>query len=530
MPTAEALTRVAHATQVLMEAVSDAERERAIKKLEAQMAATFRAQGRAVLRAFTQFKRHFVESSLDTSIESILETALKVTVPQMVKDFTGAAVAGYEWGYGDLARSMELQDAFSLAHPEAVQWAEARSAARVAGVNATTKKSIRDLIVHGLENGESYGSVQRSIKRQFEEFAVRSPLAHIQSRAELVAVTEMGEAYEAGAARLSGELTDAGIDQEKKRAGPNDGHTSEACKSDLAAGWIPKAQAFPSGIMSGLEHPGCRHTTLYRVARGPVETPVPAPETAPQAVPEPAVVPGPVRARVGMAAPTTAGLEGQAAVLCQVYELGSLPPKVQASILAGIRDVIGPSHVRLGRLGFQKAGQKSYGRARQFGDVLEIEIQKSFALKAAKKQAEGRANFAAWREERIGYYKKAIADPARARLKSSNEMELEAFRATTRWAIMESAEDPIRAAMQHEAWHIMDYATGRSLRNRFDSAISAAGAWDLVAQVSQYGRSSMGELFAETGAAISSGVEIPAKLARIFKKVVKDAGLTVPGV
>ena len=236
--------------------------------MQKKMAATFRAQGRAVLRDFVRFKRHFAEAAIDTSIESMIESALKVTIPAMVKDFSATGLAGYEWGYADLANNMGMQDAFSLAHPDAVKWADKRAALRVAGVNNTTKNDIRSLIVHGLENGESYGSVQRSIKRQFTQFAVGSPLEHIQSRAELVAVTEMGEAYEAGAATLSDELEAHGIEQEKSRVGPNDDRTSDACAADLAAGWIAKSEPFPSGISYGLEHPGCRHGTIYRVARG----------------------------------------------------------------------------------------------------------------------------------------------------------------------------------------------------------------------------------------------------------------------
>jgi len=247
--------------------------------MQKKMAATFRAQGRAVLRDFVRFKRHFAEAALGASIESMIEGALKVTIPTMTKDFSATGLAGYEWGYADLASNLGMQDAFSLAHPDAVKWANKNAAMRVSNVNKTTKKGIRNLISYGLDNGESYGEVARSIKRQFTQFAVGSPLEHIQSRAELVAVTEMGEAYEAGAATLSDELEAHGIEQEKSRVGPNDGHTSDACIADLAAGWIPKSQAFPSGIMSGLEHPGCRHGTIYRVSRAGEE-----PEAVPSIV------------------------------------------------------------------------------------------------------------------------------------------------------------------------------------------------------------------------------------------------------
>jgi hypothetical protein len=243
------------------------ERKKATDRMQKKMAALFRAQGVEVLKGFERFRRHFIEAGLESAIDAMLDDALSVNMPEMTKAFTAVATQGYEWGYADLANNLGLQDAFSLAHPDAVAWAEKRAAVRVSGVNDTTKKHIRNLITHGLEEGESYSSVARSIKNQFEQFAVGSPLEHIQSRAELVAVTEMGEAYEGGAATLSDELESYGIKQEKSRVGPNDDRTSDACRADLAAGWIPKEQPFPSGIMFGLEHPGCRHGTIYRVSR-----------------------------------------------------------------------------------------------------------------------------------------------------------------------------------------------------------------------------------------------------------------------
>jgi len=89
----------------------------------------------------------------------------------------------------------------------------------------------------------------------------------LNNRAELVAVTEVGNAYEEGSRIMANRLNLAGLQIEKRWAGPNDDRTSKNCQDNLAAGWIPLADAFPSGAQQPLDHPGCRHTALYRRIR-----------------------------------------------------------------------------------------------------------------------------------------------------------------------------------------------------------------------------------------------------------------------
>jgi hypothetical protein len=64
-------------------------------------------------------------------------------------------------------------------------------------------------------------------------------------------------------------LVQAGLEMEKKWEGARDSKTSKACLSNMDIGWIPIAQAFPSGAMQPLNHPGCRHTALYRRMKTP---------------------------------------------------------------------------------------------------------------------------------------------------------------------------------------------------------------------------------------------------------------------
>jgi len=233
--------------------------------------AWFRWQGKEIVKRLERFKQYFAEASIGSTLDREIQAALDVTAAEGIDFISDGMLDGYVWGYADLNANVGLEDAFSLQHPDAVQWARDNAAVDVSKVNDTTKKHIRNLIEHGLDEGESYSSVARSIKSQFEEFAVGAPQQHISSRAEMVAVTEMGNAYEAGARRLVDEIEAAGITMEKRRGGPNDGVTSDECRADLQAGWIPADEAFPSGIMDGLHHPGCRHHTQYRVSRNEEE-------------------------------------------------------------------------------------------------------------------------------------------------------------------------------------------------------------------------------------------------------------------
>jgi hypothetical protein len=68
---------------------------------------------------------------------------------------------------------------------------------------------------------------------------------------------------------MADRLVQAGLEMEKKWEGARDSRTSKACLSNMDIGWIPIAQAFPSGAMQPLNHPGCRHTALYRRMKTP---------------------------------------------------------------------------------------------------------------------------------------------------------------------------------------------------------------------------------------------------------------------
>jgi len=93
----------------------------------------------------------------------------------------------------------------------------------------------------------------------------------------MVAVTEIGNALEAGSAITAKELQDAGLVMEKSWLTVGDDRVcSEECELNEAQGWIPLDEPFASGHMHPLAHPACRCTALQRrvagVARGAEQT------------------------------------------------------------------------------------------------------------------------------------------------------------------------------------------------------------------------------------------------------------------
>ncbi len=205
------------------------------------------------------------------------------------------------------------------------------------------------------------------------------------------------------------------------------------------------------------------------------------------------------------------------------YGLTDLPLTTQRAVVSGISDAISGKGLRLADIGYQKAGGKSYGRARKYGNTVEIRFQKTFLRNAEKKAQEQAERFAVYKAERVAYFEQAIADPARSRLLQQNTMKLERLQSTTRWSVLESAEDPIRAVAQHEAYHALDFASGNMLSARLSKRLTENNLWGVVPQISDYACTDSSELFAELGAAIGSKVSIPKELVQVFEEVVNNA-------
>ena len=163
--------------------------------------------------------------------------------------------------------TVNMSPSFTLANPKAVEYLNRYGADLVTKVNQTTKDQLRTIISHATEEGWSYSKTSKEIRSKFDGFSERKPQLHIRNRAELIAVTETGNAFEKAAMIQAEALQQAGLPMEKSWNTVGDDHVSDGCQKNEDAGWIPIDEPFPSGDMQPLRFPGCRCNLQTRWAR-----------------------------------------------------------------------------------------------------------------------------------------------------------------------------------------------------------------------------------------------------------------------
>lgn len=261
-----------------------AKAERMVRPLDLAMRKGFRQQGSLFVRKLRSMKAKFSESSGDpfaahaerlnaTFSEAITpadwQLAWYETEQATVKLFSApvdkAVKKALEIGAVAQIADLALGIKWNLKNPRALAYLDNYGAAMVAGVNDTTKQILQTLISKAAEEGWSYQRTAEAITERFEQFAVGKPQEHIDSRAHLVAVTEIGNAYAEGNLIVARDLAEAGIGVEKYWSTVGDGNVSDDCRKNEEADWIDINDVFPSGDQRPLRFPGCRCDLLTRI-------------------------------------------------------------------------------------------------------------------------------------------------------------------------------------------------------------------------------------------------------------------------
>lgn len=191
------------------------------------------------------------DATFAAALEAILETALGR-------------------GAGDVIAEIGIRTVvtFDVGDPAVAAWLTEHAAERIAGIDDVTRAAVRRILVDAADNGWSYARTAKALKERFAGFAARSPLAHLRSRAELIAVTEIGDAYE-HAGRVVADLARAqGLHLEKLWVVAGDDRVCVICAPAGAEGWIPDdgTTSFANGFDGPLGHPGCRCALARRTA------------------------------------------------------------------------------------------------------------------------------------------------------------------------------------------------------------------------------------------------------------------------
>ena len=115
-----------------------------------------------------------------------------------------------------LIAELAVDTSFLLTNPRAVVYLQQHGYGLISQIDAVTRGNIATIVNNGVAEGWSYDRVAKEISSLYSEMAVGKPQLHIDSRAHLIAVTESGNAYEAGNSILVADLQDAGLQMEKK--------------------------------------------------------------------------------------------------------------------------------------------------------------------------------------------------------------------------------------------------------------------------------------------------------------------------
>lgn len=267
------------AVDVFLEAALVARKDRVMARLRPRtqraLAAAFRKQGRVFVRKLRALRDDWpvIQEAIAQQLtfpgwEQAWYEAAAETAGDMEGAIAGAVKFAMTAGGVALYRDMLLAAAFDLDNPLAVNYIREHGAKLISGINYTSESYIRTVIGDGLQKGWSYDKLADALLDRFDEFAIGKPQKHIESRAHLISVTEIGNAYEAGNGIVAKNLEDAGLEMEKSWLTVGDDRVSDGCAENQAQGWIPRSEPFLSGHMQPLRFPGCRCAALYRRRRG----------------------------------------------------------------------------------------------------------------------------------------------------------------------------------------------------------------------------------------------------------------------
>jgi len=256
-----------HAVLLLVEAISRRSIDKALiplqTTLEQKIAVIFKRQGLAVLKKLGTMRSYFSESAA-SDFDDLFDDATLDTSTDMIDILQSSIEAAVLKGGKALIRDFKASVNFSLTNPRAIAYTQNYAATAITGIDSTTKDDIRRIVLAGISDGASYSEVASNIKARYTQYAVGVPQRHIRSRAELIAVTEIGNAYQAGNLAGARVMSDSGLKMQKYWLTSGDDRVSQGCKDNQTDGWIDLNAAHSSGDQTPLRFPGCRCVEQYR--------------------------------------------------------------------------------------------------------------------------------------------------------------------------------------------------------------------------------------------------------------------------
>jgi len=247
-------------------------RDRKIRPLELQVYRKasrpyFIKQGKAVVKYMAQYRSRFAESVSPDEYLPGLKEILQETRKYLLDPIRIPMLNALQTGGRTMSAGIGLDVDFLVTDLQALSVIGTREEKLITGVEYTTIARVDGVIMDAVASGKSWSEVAEILAAMFDEFAGPPlvPNRNFRTRAEAIAVFEMGEAFEHGSMMQAEALAVTGLPIVKRWITAGDGRVREAHIENEEAGLIPLSETFPSGHQRPPTDPGCRCTGAYDV-------------------------------------------------------------------------------------------------------------------------------------------------------------------------------------------------------------------------------------------------------------------------
>jgi hypothetical protein len=235
------------------------------RRLEAGIGRVFRSQARAFpatrVTADLLARRQSLREALDPRLEAEVLAAVEAAWPsgedRLADAISRSGAQASRLATNWTLASIGMPNATSIA-PALVDWLAEHSLTRAREIDATSMERIRDVLARGIEQDHTTARIARDLRGEFDGWTRPSARGRLTAeeraivrRAEMIAVTEVAEAWEETSYRVLQEQEFEyviWIDSQDER-------TCEICIGNAAAGPVRVGEPFPSGDLHPPAHP-----------------------------------------------------------------------------------------------------------------------------------------------------------------------------------------------------------------------------------------------------------------------------------
>jgi len=231
------------------------------RKLQKVNEKYFAIQKKYILKKTKQLLDGSKSWDIKKKIDSIDEIFENMPDDEFVEEIIANSKAPMVLGAGTTIKKHKLGKfgiSFDLQHPLALEYLQTDRPLLLAKLSETTKNGIKPILEQALSQGWSYTDTAKLISENY---------ALSDTRATMIAVNEIGHAYEVGNMIPLHDANDAGLNAQKYWSTVRDDKVTEQCATNEGDGWIGSEELFTSGDDSAPRdgHPRCRCTTKTRI-------------------------------------------------------------------------------------------------------------------------------------------------------------------------------------------------------------------------------------------------------------------------